>query len=119
MTRTGTALALAGLLGSSGLLHFARPGPYRAIVPRSLPATNFLVAASGAAELVAAGLLAAPRTRAIGGLAAAAIFVGVFPANVSMALRSGRRPGWYQVACWVRLPLQIPLVVGSWRVARA
>lgn len=117
-----TTAALAALLGGSGILHFILPGPFVAIVPRSLPAPEALVAASGVAEIGCAVLLAVPRTRRWGGWAAAGLFAAVFPANVSMALRStaagSRRPTWYRVVAWARLPLQVPLVAAAVGVAR-
>lgn len=114
-----TALALAGVLTSSGVLHFVRPAPFVSIVPRSLPHPKALVAASGVAELACAALLVRRPTRRIAGLLTAATFVAVFPANVSMALRSGRRPPWYRVIAWLRLPGQLPLVAWALRVAEA
>jgi len=111
-------LFLVSLLTGSAILHFARPAPFVSIVPTSLPRRAELVAISGIAELVCAGLLAYPASRSVGGPATAALFVGIFPANVSMALRSGRRPRWFQVMAWARLPLQIPLVLWALRVGR-
>ncbi|TKV61384.1 hypothetical protein FDO65_07290 [Nakamurella flava] len=114
--------ALAALLGGAGVLHFVAPRPFIGIVPRSLPRPEALVALSGAAEIGCAALLAVPQTRRVGGWASAALFVGVYPANVSMALRStargSRRPVWYRVVAWARLPLQAPLVLAAVRVAR-
>lgn len=52
---------------------------------------------------------------ATAGLATAALFVVVFPANVAMALSSGGRSDVYQAGVWARLPLQIPLI--AWAVA--
>jgi uncharacterized membrane protein len=89
-----------------------------AIVPRRFPHKAELVAVSGVAELVCAGLLAHPAGRAVGGPASAALFAAVFPANVSMALRSGSRPLWFRAVAWARLPLQIPLIIWSLRVGR-
>ena len=111
-------LFLIALLTTSGVLHFARPAPFISIVPRPLPHKAELVAISGAAELVCAVLLAEPAGRRFGGVASALLFVAVFPANIWMAHRSGNRPGWYRVALWARLPLQIPLVLWSLRIAR-
>jgi uncharacterized membrane protein len=115
---------LAGLLAGAGVTHFVTPGPYRRIVPKALPEPEFLVAASGVAELACAALVANPRTRRFGGWASAALFVAVFPANVQMALDSGRAvgsghfPGWYRAVAWARLPVQIPLVWWAAAVAR-
>jgi uncharacterized membrane protein len=105
-----TTRILIGLFVTSGVLHFLRPAPFVAIVPRRLPRKKELVLISGAAELVSAGLLVAPRTRRAGGVLSALVLAGVFPANVSMALRARRRPLWYRVALWARLPLQLPLI---------
>lgn len=111
-------LFLIAILTTSGVMHFVRPGPFVAIVPRALPRKAELVAISGVAELACAGMLAYPAARAIGGPVTAALFVAVFPANVSMALRSGRRPARYRAVLWLRLPLQVPLILGALRVGR-
>jgi uncharacterized membrane protein len=117
MSNAKTAWLLTGILGGAGVLHFVRPAPFTRIVPKALPAPELLVAASGAAELACAALLAVPRTRRIGGYAAAALFVGVFPANIQMALDSHRGPAWYRVGCYARLPLQAVLVGAALRAA--
>jgi uncharacterized membrane protein len=47
------------------------------------------------------------------------LFVVVFPANVKMALDSGRNPSAaYRAGTWLRLPVQLPLVLWARRVAR-
>ncbi len=112
-------LFLIALLAGSGVMHFVRPGPFVAIVPRALPRPKELVAISGAAEIACAAMLAHPATRRWGGPVTAALFVGVFPANISMTLRSGRRPWWYRAALVARLPLQVPLVLWALRVGRS
>ena len=111
-------LFLIAILTTSGILHFVQPGPFVSIVPRVLPRRAELVAISGAAELVCAGMLTMPRTRRFGGPLTAVLFAAVFPANVSMAVRSGRRPTWYRVVLWLRLPLQVPLVLWALRAGR-
>lgn len=113
-----STVALIALFTGSGVLHFVRPGPFVSIVPRRLPHKEALVAVSGAAELVCAGLLAAPGTRVLGGVASAGLLAGVFPANVSMALRSGRRSPLARTIAWARLPLQIPLIAMALRAGR-
>ena len=76
---------LAALLLGSGVLHFVMPNPYDTIVPAELPGSQrFYTYASGAAELASGALLLSPRTRRLGALAAVAVFVGVFPANVNL-----------------------------------
>jgi uncharacterized membrane protein len=94
-----------------------RPRTFDPIVPRPLPprATTY---ASGVAELAIAAGLAVPRTRRIAGLAAAALFVAVFPANLKMArdlLDDPSSPRPMRIVSLLRLPLQLPLI--SWALA--
>ena len=122
-TRSGSPSwrPLAALLAVTGVGHFVVPRPFEAIVPRALGDPKPWVAASGVAELACATALAVPRTRRVAGLASAALFLAVFPANVQMtvtAFRSGRTSTGYRAATVARLPLQVPLVVQALRVAR-
>jgi uncharacterized membrane protein len=119
MTRRGEALALAGLLAGAGVTHLLAPRQYDAIVPRSLPGpARFWTYASGVAELATATAIAVPRTRRAGGLAAAALFAAVFPANVKMARDWRRRPARARALAYGRLPLQAPLIWWAVRVAK-
>ena len=112
---------LAGILGVSSVLHFAKPKPYVAIVPKPLPYKRELVQVSGVAELACAGLMLHPRTRRVGGLASAALLVGVFPANVQMTIdsaRDPRKPWWFTLGTVLRLPLQLPMIRIALKAAR-
>lgn len=114
-----SSVALAGVLATSGVLHFATPRPFDSIVPRALPGSpRGYTYASGAAELAVAAALTGRRTRRAGGFAAAALFVAVFPANVQLAWAWRRRSWPWRAAAIARLPLQVPLVVWALRVAR-
>ncbi|MEU7901826.1 hypothetical protein [Actinoplanes sp. NPDC049118] len=114
-----SALALAGLLATSGVLHFAQPKPFDSIVPRSLPGRpRTWTQLSGAAELAVAAAIVNPGTRRLGGLAAAALFAGVFPANVKMAIDWRHASPARRAVAYGRLPLQVPLVLWGLRVAR-
>lgn len=116
------ASSLAFFLASAGVTHFAKPGFFAPMIPRALPGgRGAWVAGSGVAELVVAGAVALPQTRRVGGLAAAALFVAVFPANVYSAMRTLRRPESStrdRVIQVARLPLQVPLVLWALRAAR-
>jgi uncharacterized membrane protein len=118
------ALGLAAFIGGAGVMHFVTPSFFDAIVPRWMPGrprmTTYL---SGVAELLGAVLVADPRTRRIGGWWCLAVFLGVYPANVQMALDGGVADAPSStmnsaVAAWVRLPFQIPMIWAAWRVAR-
>ncbi|MBW0275670.1 hypothetical protein ATM97_30160 [Nocardia sp. MH4] len=113
---------LSGLLFVMGVLHFVAPKPFDGIVPPKLPGNpRTYTYASGVAELGVATALAVPRTRRFGGWLAAALFVGVFPANIQMAVDVVGNPkanGLFKAGVLARLPLQIPMVVAALRVAR-
>lgn len=111
---------LAVLLGGAGVVHFIRPRHFDRIVPPGLPPRTTTLA-SGVAELGIAVGLAVPATRRAAGLAAAALFVAVFPANVTMArdlLDSPRSTRASRLVAVARLPLQAPLVAWALRVGR-
>ncbi|MFJ8945310.1 DoxX family protein [Streptomyces sp. NPDC102395] len=112
-------LLLAGLLATAGIAHLAVPRPYDATIPRALPGPpRAWTYGSGVAELALAAGLVAPRTRKAAALATAAFFVGVFPANVKMAVDRRHRPAPVKAAAIARLPLQAPLVLWARNVAR-
>ncbi|MFI5908731.1 hypothetical protein [Dactylosporangium sp. NPDC051541] len=114
-----SALTLAALLGAAGVAHFARPRPFDAIVPRSLPGrARAYTYVSGACELGLAAGLVHPRTRRAAALAAAGFFVAVFPANVRMAIDWRNAAPARRAVAWARLPLQVPLVWWALRAAR-
>jgi uncharacterized membrane protein len=111
--------ALAALFATSGSLHFVRPRPFERIVPRRLPRRRALVHVSGALEVACAAGLVHPRTRRLAGWASAALLVGVFPANVQMALDARRsRSTAYRLATLARLPCQLPMIRTAYRAAR-
>lgn len=112
--------ALAVLFATSGVLHFVRPRPYEAIVPRQLPARRALVYVSGAAELSCAAGLALRSTRRTAGLASLALLTAVFPANVQMTVDVfRRRSAWAKAAAVARLPMQLPMLRTAYRAWRS
>ncbi|MEV6508732.1 DoxX family protein [Streptomyces sp. NPDC051642] len=114
-----SSLLLAGLLATAGVAHLASPKQFDATIPRALPGSpRAWTYASGVVELALAAGIAAPRTRRTAALAAAGFFVGVFPANVKMALDWRDRPAPQKAAAIGRLPLQVPLVLWARSVAK-
>ena len=113
--RRRSRLLLATLLVGAGALHFVVPSSYERIVPRFFSDARALVLVTGVAEVGAGVLLAVPRTRRWGAWLGAGLLVAVFPANVQMALDGGIAgegfPLGSPVVAWLRLPLQVPLVV--------
>lgn len=114
-----TAAFLGALLGGAGVMHMLRPEPFDTIVPPALPGpARGYTYASGLAELAVAGLLVVPRTRRLGGVAAAALFVAVFPANVQMAYDWRHARPRRRAIAYGRLPLQGVLIGQALHVAR-
>lgn len=116
---SGPAVALAAFLGAAGTAHFLVPKFYDAMIPPQLPGeARTWTYGSGIAELGVAAVVANPRTRRLGGLLAALLFVGVLPGNVKMAAdyHRTRKPWPWRLGTLLRLPMQIPLVVWALRV---
>ncbi|MCV7422069.1 hypothetical protein H7K45_16075 [Mycobacterium yunnanensis] len=114
-----TAQRMGATLIGMGVLHFVAPKPFDTIVPAELPGTpRFYTLASGVAEVTTGALLIAPRTRRVGALAAVALYVGVFPANVN-SVRVLWNKGWpARIGTIARLPLQIPMITKALKVYR-
>ena len=105
------ATALAVMFTVTGALHFLRPGIFDPIVPRRLPGSSRAwTYASGAAEVLLAGLVASPRLRNLGGLLSAAFLIAVFPANLRTVKVVRRQPLPARLIALARLPLQAPLI---------
>jgi uncharacterized membrane protein len=114
-----SAALLAGVLTTTGVLHFVAARPFDSLIPEWLPGTpRAWTYGSGVAELVCAALLAAPATRRRGGLVAAALFVGVFPGNIQMVIDWSDRGVAEQAIAYARLPLQLPLILWGLRIAK-
>lgn len=125
LIKAGLGVSLGVLFALGGAAHFAPPlAPmYAAMIPPVVPAPAALVVAvSGVLELVSGAALGA--TIVAGGGAATAprrmaawvvvgTLVGIFPANLYMALDAKCRKliGVSRAAALVRLPLQWTLLV--------
>lgn len=114
------AYRMAAMLIGIGVGHFVAPKPFDTIVPAELPGgPRFYTYASGVAEVGVGAMLLAPRTRRAGALAAVALFLAVYPANINM-VRLWWAKGWpARIAALARLPLQVPMVVQAVRIRRA
>ncbi|HEV3234009.1 MAG TPA: hypothetical protein VG329_05635 [Candidatus Dormibacteraeota bacterium] len=114
--------AITTIMATSGVLHFAQPRFYKAIVPRFLGHEDEIVAVSGAAELACAAMMTVPSTRRLGGWLTTLLLVAVFPANVQAALDGGMKlldpPLNSPAVAWARLPLQLPMILLALGVAR-
>ena len=114
-----SARTAAALFAGMGVLHFVAPKPFNGIIPPQLPGKpSFYTYASGVAELGVAGLLAAPRTRKLGGAAMFALLLAVWPANWYTPVVLKDKPVWAKAIGWARIPLQLPMLKQAWKIAR-
>ncbi|BBZ80009.1 membrane protein [Mycolicibacterium anyangense] len=113
------AYRAAAMLIAIGLGHFAAPKPFDGIVPAELPGDpRFYTYASGVAEVGIGAMLAIPRTRRAGALAAIALYLAVFPANINMVRLWWDKPWPMKIAALARLPLQIPMITQAIAIRR-
>ncbi|RDH77596.1 hypothetical protein DVS77_14515 [Mycolicibacterium moriokaense] len=114
------AYRLAAMLFGVGTLHFLTPKPFDTIIPEELPGSpRFYTYASGVAELSTGALLLSPRTRKLGALAAIAVFLGVYPANINMVRLWWSKPWPMRLAAIARLPLQFPMITQAVKIYRS
>ena len=91
----------------AGIAHFVNPDFFDAIVPPWLPLSErFWTYISGLAEIPVGIAVLVPKYRRIGGWAAFALFIAVYPANLYMVWDWRDRTTAEQVVSWVRLPFQ-------------
>jgi uncharacterized membrane protein len=99
---------------TTGIGHFVIDKFFIAIVPKSLPNPEALVAISGVAEFAGGVGVLVPKTRRLAGLGLIALLVAVFPANINMAINSDKFKNFPAWALWARLPLQFAMIAGVW-----
>ena len=114
--KTALRCLLAVMMIAAGILHFARPEKFVAIVPDWLPAHRALVAVSGFCEIMGGVGLLIRRVRRAAAWGLVALFVAVFPANVNMAVNKIFIDNPWIL--WGRLPFQAVLIVWAWWFTR-
>ena len=110
-------MALGGMLVFMGVLHVVVPKPFEKMIPKPLGAPRFWNLLAAAAEAGAGGLLlcADPELRRKGAWLALLTIVGVYPANIKMAIEAGPPTSVESLGLWLRLPLQYPLARWAYR----
>jgi uncharacterized membrane protein len=102
----------------AGLMHFVAPSFYRPLIPEALGDPDPWVYGSGVAEVAVGIALIPTRTRRPAALAAAALFVVIFPGNLQMAWDARDDSAVRQLATLARLPLQVLLIWWALSVAK-
>jgi uncharacterized membrane protein len=114
------AIVVGLFMGWAGIMHFVSPDFFNDIVPPWLPPNEaFWTYLSGVVEIVVAILILRPATRRIGALAAVALFIGVYPANIYMAWDWRNEPLADQLVSYGRLPFQFLFIWVAWKIAQA
>ena len=118
------------LFTGAGVMHFAKPDFFEAIVPEWFPNAKLANQVSGAAEIALGVGMLVPHTRRASALGLLALTAIVFPANIDMAVNKVEvKPvdgvmtrhvgGADGPQNWIRLPMQLPLAWWLWREAKA
>ena len=110
-----SARRLAGFLAFAGVSHFLVPKFYEKIVPSWIGHEKVVVQWSGVVEIASGVLVAVPKTRRLGAWCALLTFIGVYPANIQMAVSAGKPHDVESAAIWLRLPLQFPLFAWAYK----
>ncbi len=98
---------------ASGILHLVNPSAFLFLLPDWTPEPMLLIYLSGVAELASAlGLLLRKNW---GRYLTIATLLAVWPANWWFAIDALSVDPMLAVVAWLRLPLQIPLIVWAWR----
>ncbi|NBU23461.1 MAG: hypothetical protein EBS38_06090 [Actinobacteria bacterium] len=97
----------------SGVLHLINPQGFMFLMPQWAPEPILLIYLSGVAELASAlGLLLRKNW---GRYLTVATLLAIWPANWWFAINALNGELWLAIAAWLRLPLQIPLILWAWR----
>jgi|SRR5699024_390574 len=109
------------LLFGAGVLHFVREENFRKIVPKILPFRKFIVLITGVFEIMFAILLWVKKGQDITSKLLALFMLAVLPANIYMAvnripIKKGKEANLWIL--WLRIPLQIPLIIGALTLGR-
>jgi uncharacterized membrane protein len=112
MERTGLIL-LSILFILAGIYHFINPRLYKKIIPPLVPYPLFVVAFSGAAEIILGFGLLFRTTQIYSAWGLILLLIAVFPSNIYMAFsnRFNAIPRWMRI---LRLPLQFVLIWWAW-----
>ena len=98
----------------TGVLHFLQPGVFLKIMPQWVPWHRFMIYFSGFLEVLFGVMLLIPGLSAAGAWGLILVLVGVFPANIHMALHAEQFPVIPVWLLWMRLPLQFVLIGWAW-----
>lgn len=116
MSKIGRAakILFALFFVAAGVNHFINPAFYENIMPPYLPWHYALVIISGVAEVVLGVGLLIPKTSRYAAWGLILLLIAIFPANLHMATHPDLYPNIPPIALWLRLPLQLLLILWAY-----
>jgi len=103
-------IVCAALYVIAGILHFAIPRFYLAMMPAWIPGHRFCVYASGAAEIILGAGLLVEETKVFAAWGIVLLLLAVFPANLHMFQNPEKFRSAPRAMLALRLPLQGALI---------
>jgi len=91
----------------AGVNHFVNPEIYLRMMPPYLPWPNALQLTAGVLEIIGGLGLLIPRLERYAAWLLIIVLVGVFPANLELALQGGAPLDVSPTLAWLRLPFQL------------
>jgi uncharacterized membrane protein len=120
--RVGTRWFMGVCYVAAGVAHFALTRNYEAVVPGWIPAHREMVLLSGVFEVLGGmGVMLPDRfagTRRAAAWGIVCLLIAVWPVHFWMLQHPELYPRVSRWALWVRLPLQIPLILWAWTYTR-
>ena len=102
----------------AGINHFLNPDFYLKMMLPVLPQHLFLVYLSGFFEIALGVLLLIPKFTKLAAWGLIALLIAVFPANIYMAMNPQMFPEFSPLALYIRLPVQLILIVWAFWFTR-
>jgi uncharacterized membrane protein len=101
-----------------GVNHFRNPDFYLPMMPPYLPWHLPLVYLSGVFEILFGLTLIIPKLTRVAAWGLILLLIAIFPANIYMAQHAELFPGTSQTFLWIRLPLQLLLILSAYWFTR-
>lgn len=114
MFKTVSKYLFGSLFVLAGANHFLNAAFYLRIMPAYLPAPLLLVYLSGVCEIALGVLLLIPKFSRVAAWGLILLLIAVFPANVQMVAHAELYPEFDLIALWIRLFLQVVLVLWAY-----
>ncbi|WP_436860220.1 DoxX family protein [Staphylococcus caeli] len=111
----------SAILIIAGIGHFTKVESFNRIVPNFLYFKTFIVKFTGILEILFGIFLWIKKGQSITSKLLAGFMLAVFPANIKMAIeeipiKPNTKPN--KALLWLRLPLQIPFIIGALKLGR-